>query len=69
MSPFFREMHIRRLAIPATLTGFGKTGEDNGALGKDHRESRLPGEVVGVEDVHFHPVEPFTVRGSVRVKF
>ncbi|MEN3976394.1 TonB-dependent receptor [Emcibacter sp. SYSU 3D8] len=32
-------------------------------------ESRLRGETAGVEDVHFHPVEPLTIRGSVRVKF
>jgi outer membrane receptor protein involved in Fe transport len=32
-------------------------------------ESRLPGEAAGVEDVHLHPVEPFTVRASVRVTF
>ncbi|MGE0668838.1 MAG: TonB-dependent receptor [Sphingomonadales bacterium] len=32
-------------------------------------ESRLPGEAAGVEDIHFHPVEPFTIRGSIRVKW
>lgn len=31
-------------------------------------ESRLPGEAGGVEDIHFHPVEPLTVRGSIRLK-
>jgi hypothetical protein len=29
----------------------------------------LQGEAAGVEDIHVHPVEPFTIRGSVRVKF
>ena len=32
-------------------------------------ESRLPGESAGVDGIHFHPVEPFTLRGTVRVKF
>lgn len=32
-------------------------------------ESRLQGEAADVDDVHFHPVEPFTIGGSVRVKF
>ncbi|MEO0509709.1 MAG: TonB-dependent receptor [Verrucomicrobiota bacterium] len=32
-------------------------------------ESRLPGEVVGVEDVHFHPIEPRTIRGTLTYRF
>lgn len=32
-------------------------------------ESRLSGEAAGVEDIHFHPVEPLTVRASVRVRW
>ena len=32
-------------------------------------ESRLPGESTGVEDIHFHPVEPRQVRASVRFRF
>lgn len=32
-------------------------------------ESRLPGEVAGVEDVHLHPVEPRQLRVSVRYRF
>ncbi len=32
-------------------------------------ESQLPGEAAPVEDIHFHPVEPRTVRGSVAVRF
>ena len=32
-------------------------------------ESRLSGELNGVEDVHFHPVVPFSVRLNVRYKF
>ena len=32
-------------------------------------ESRLPGEAVGVEDVHFHPVLPFSARLNVRYDF
>ena len=29
-------------------------------------ESRLPGEAAGVEDVHFHPLEPRSIRASLR---
>lgn len=32
-------------------------------------ESQLPGEQEPVADVHFHPVEPRTVRATVRVSF
>lgn len=32
-------------------------------------ESRLPGEANGVEDRHFHPVEPRQVRASLRYSF
>jgi len=32
-------------------------------------ESRLPGEAVGVEDIHFHPVEPRQFRISVQYQF
>ena len=32
-------------------------------------ESRLPGEVAGVEDIHFHPSNPRTVRAIVKFKF
>lgn len=32
-------------------------------------ESRLPGEASGVEDRHFHPVEPRQVRASLRFSF
>lgn len=32
-------------------------------------ESRLPGEARGVEDRHFHPVEPRQVRASLRYSF
>ena len=32
-------------------------------------ESRLPGEASGVEDPHFHPVEPRQVRASLRYTF
>jgi outer membrane receptor protein involved in Fe transport len=32
-------------------------------------ESRLPGEAAGVEDRHFHPVEPRQLRASVRLTF
>lgn len=32
-------------------------------------ESRLPGEASGVEDRHFHPVEPRQVRASLRLNF
>jgi hypothetical protein len=32
--------------------------------------SRLPGEPAdGVDDVHFHPVEPRTVRAGVKINF
>ena len=31
--------------------------------------SRLPGEASGVEDIHFHPVEPRQVRASLRLRF
>jgi hypothetical protein len=32
--------------------------------------SRLPGEPVeGVEDIHFHPVEPRQIRASLRFEF
>jgi outer membrane receptor protein involved in Fe transport len=32
-------------------------------------ESRLPGEATPVEDIHFHPVEPRTLRATVTVSF
>jgi outer membrane receptor protein involved in Fe transport len=32
-------------------------------------ESRRPGEAAGVEDIHFHPVEPRQVRASLRYSF
>jgi outer membrane receptor protein involved in Fe transport len=32
-------------------------------------ESRLAGEPAPVEDVHFHPVDPFSVRASLRFEF
>jgi nickel-responsive transcriptional regulator NikR len=32
-------------------------------------ESRLPGEAAGVEDTHFHPVEPFGLRIAVERRF
>ena len=32
-------------------------------------ESRLPGEREPVEDIHFHPVEPRTFRGTVTWRF
>jgi len=32
-------------------------------------ESQLSGEIEPVEDIHFHPVEPFTLRTSVRYIF
>jgi len=32
-------------------------------------ESQLPGETAPVEDVHFHPVEPRTFRGTIAYRF
>ncbi len=32
-------------------------------------ESRLQGEAMPVEDVHYHPVEPFTVRIGLKIKY
>jgi outer membrane receptor protein involved in Fe transport len=32
-------------------------------------DSRLPGEAAPVEDIHFHPVEPRTLRATVTVSF
>ena len=32
-------------------------------------ESRLATEAAGVEDVHFHPVLPRSVRASIRYEF
>jgi len=32
-------------------------------------ESQLPGEAAPVEDIHFHPVEPRTLRATVTVRF
>jgi outer membrane receptor protein involved in Fe transport len=32
-------------------------------------ESRLPGEATPVEDIHFHPVEPRTLRATVNYRF
>ena len=32
-------------------------------------ESQLPGEAAPVEDLHFHPVEPRTLRATVTVSF
>jgi len=32
-------------------------------------ESQLPGEAAPVEDIHFHPVEPRSVRVSLQARF
>lgn len=32
-------------------------------------ESQLAGEAAAVEDIHYHPVEPFTVRLGLRIKY
>jgi len=32
-------------------------------------ESRLPGEATPVEDIHFHPVEPRTLRATATWRF
>jgi hypothetical protein len=32
-------------------------------------ESQLPGEAAPVEDIHFHPVEPRTLRGTITCRF
>lgn len=32
-------------------------------------ESQLSGEAMPVEDIHYHPVEPFTVRLGLRIKY
>jgi outer membrane receptor protein involved in Fe transport len=32
-------------------------------------ESQLPGEAAPVEDIHFHPVEPRTLRGTLTWRF
>ena len=32
-------------------------------------ESRLPGEVSGVEDIHFHPSNPRSIRALLRYRF
>ncbi len=32
-------------------------------------ESQLPGELAPVEDIHYHPVEPFTLRASIRLTY
>lgn len=32
-------------------------------------ESRLPWEAAGVEDIHFHPIEPRTLRAGVKIKW
>ncbi|MBL4821236.1 MAG: TonB-dependent receptor [Gammaproteobacteria bacterium] len=32
-------------------------------------ESRLPGEAAGIEDIHFHPSNPRTVRATLKLKF
>jgi len=32
-------------------------------------ESQLPGEAAPVEDIHFHPVEPRTLRAALTVRF
>jgi len=32
-------------------------------------ESQLPGEAAPVEDIHFHPVEPRTFRGTIAYRF
>ncbi len=32
-------------------------------------ESQLPGEPSPVEDIHFHPVEPRTVRFTISTQF
>ena len=39
--------------------------EDNGAVG----ESQLPGETEPVEDIHFHPVAPRTLRITATTRF
>jgi len=32
-------------------------------------ESQLPGEAAPMEDIHFHPVEPRTLRGTLTWRF
>ncbi len=32
-------------------------------------ESQLAGEAAAIEDIHYHPVEPFTVRLGLRIKY
>jgi outer membrane receptor protein involved in Fe transport len=32
-------------------------------------ESQLPGEAAPVDDIHFHPVEPRTVRATLKMTF
>jgi hypothetical protein len=32
-------------------------------------ESQLPGESAPVEDIHFHPVEPRTLRATLTMRF
>jgi hypothetical protein len=32
-------------------------------------ESRLPGKAAGIQDVHFHPSNPRSVRGLLKIKF
>jgi outer membrane receptor protein involved in Fe transport len=54
--------------VSASLTVFNVFDRDDNDITYFY-ESRLPGEAEPVGDVHFHPVEPRTVRATLAVKF
>jgi outer membrane receptor protein involved in Fe transport len=57
----------RRGAIELALEGFNLLDSNDDDISYFY-SSRLPGEPPeGIEDIHFHPLEPRTMRGSVTV--
>jgi len=61
--------HTTELPPPLELPPVVITGKASDLLGIAS-VSRLPGEPAdGVDDVHFHPVEPRTLRATIRRQF
>jgi len=54
----------RRGLLELRLDAFNLLDSDDDDIAYFY-ESRLPGETAGVEDIHFHPLEPRSIRASV----
>jgi len=54
--------------LSAYLTAFNLFDAEDNDISYFY-ESQLPGETAPVEDIHFHPVEPRTIRGTIAYRF